>query len=170
MSYFRGKDKPTTIEWIVATILFVAFLYRDICETAPASLNIWNGLMEGNVLNFYSMHCEGVAGSYIPDGVTGGAYDFLLYVIFALYNLPLWIYEKITGTSFLLSYFGRFYMKSILLVFLILSAWMLGKIVRRLTENENLSFGSMFLFLYSQLVMKSIVIISGYEILSVFSH
>lgn len=170
--YLKRSDKPTTIEWIMASVMFLGFfviyIYFDICETAPSSLNIWNGLFGGNILDFYSMHYEGVVGSYIPNGVTGGAYDFLLYVIFAIYNFPLWIYEKLTGTSFLLSYLGRVYMKSILIVFMILSAWILGKIVKVLTENENLPFWTMFLFLYSEIAANTIVVIGGYDILSVF--
>lgn len=166
------NDQLTIAEWIIAGVLFSVFfgsyLYVDICQTAPSSLNIWNSLLDGNVLGFYSYHYEGVKGSYIPNGVTGGAYDLVLYIIFAVYNFPLWIYELITGTSFLDAYLGRVYMKGILALFAILSAWMIKKIVCLLSDDSKLSLWAMFLFLFSHLTVSTVIVIGGYDILSVF--
>lgn len=167
-----NTEKKTHIECILLGIVFLFFfccyLYSDICATTASGVNLWNCILEGNFTNFYASEYSGVKGSYIPNGVGGGAYDLFLYVVFALYNFPLWVVEKVTGSSFLNFYFGRVYMKGLLLLFTVLTALIIKKVILLLTNNKKLSNWATFLFLVSELLVTTIAVIGGYDIIAVF--
>lgn len=79
------------------------YLYSDVCHTTIRGISFWNALFEGNISQFYNYPYPGVEGSWLPHGTMEGAYDLGLYIIFALWDFPLWCFEKITGISFLSS-------------------------------------------------------------------
>ncbi len=164
-------EKVSKIEWIVVILLFIIFfalfLYSDICHTTSRGIVFWECLFNGKLNEFYAYPYLGVEGSYLPEGTFTGAYDFILYVIFALWDFPLWCFEKVTQLSFLSVYGGRLYAKCIVLVFFVISAWILRKIVQILTVNENLANWAVFWYMTSSLVISSVVLQGGYDIISV---
>lgn len=166
------KIVPTILDYVVVGGAFIFFfslyLYYDLSVTTAAGVNLWNCLFRGEILNFYSGFYPPVQASYLSNGVLGGAYDFFIYVIFALYNFPLWVFEKISGSSFIDPYLGRLYMKSILLFFLVLTAFTIKRIVLHLTNNVYISKWATFIFFFSELIVSTIVVIGGYDIIAVF--
>ena len=170
--FFKQKDKNVTrTEWIVLGIFFIAFfavyLYSDICHTTSRGIVFWECLFSGRLNEFYAYLYPGVEGSMLPNGSYSGAYDALFYLIFAIWDFPLWCFEKITGLSFLSVYGGRLYAKCIVLVFLGISAWLLKKIALLVTNNKVLSNWAVFLFISSALTVSAVVVQGGYDIISV---
>ena len=161
------SKKVSKTEYIIMALLlipfFMLYLYSDVCHTTTRGISFWNALFEGNIGQFYNYPYPGVEGSWLPNGTMGGAYDLGLYIIFALWDFPLWCFEKITGISFLSVYLGRLYAKSISLFFLIISAFVVKKITYELTQKEELSGWVVFGYLSSSLTVNSIVIMEIYQ-------
>lgn len=167
----RDMRKPLRIEWIVviisAVLLSCCYLYTDLPFSTSRGLSFWDCVAEGKPALFYFSSYPGVEGSIMPNGSEGGSYDFIIYFIFALYNLPLWIWERLTGFRFLMFYPSRVYIKGIIWLFSGISARLIYKIAIECgTKKENAIWGPI-LFLSSGLFFLPIVTIGGYDIISV---
>ena len=80
---------------ISALLFFSLYLYSDICHTSIRGIVFWDTLFQGRLNEFYSYFYPGVENSYFPSGVADASYDFLFYIIFAIWDFPLWCFEKI---------------------------------------------------------------------------
>ncbi|MCH5248879.1 MAG: hypothetical protein J1E98_03055 [Lachnospiraceae bacterium] len=158
-------------EWIfligVVLILASLYLYEDITVTSAKGFTVWSCLFEGKLNSFYNYLYPGVENSYIPNGVSSGAYDFCIYIIFALYNFPMWVWEKFTGYSVFMFFPTRLYVKGIVWLFTAISGYVLHKIALCCGVNRNSAKWCVFLFLSSGFFFYSEVVIGGYDIISV---
>lgn len=68
---------------------FVSYSYMDFIATQRHGIEVWNTLINGNIRNFYYVCAE--------NTMCAAVYDFSIYFIFAIWNFPVWIYERITG-------------------------------------------------------------------------
>ena len=161
------KKSDWIILIIIMLILSVLYIYNDLVITTAGGLNVWYSLSEGKLSSFYGYTYPGVKGSQIPDGVTGGAYDFFIYCVFALYNFPMWIWEKVTGLSVFERWMTRVYVKGILFVFAGFAGYWIYKIARLCELDEGKAKLSVLLFLSSGLFFYSEVVTGGYDIISV---
>ena len=167
---YLNHTRPHRIEWIVVVlagmILGSFYLYSDIADTSACGVKMWNALTQGRFPMFYYEEYYGAEGS-ILEYTIGGSYDFALYFIFALYDFPLWIWEKITGFSFMQFIWTREYIKGIIWIFSGFSAYMIYKIARVCDLDEEEAKWGAFLFMSSAIFFYTEVITSGYDILSV---
>ncbi len=168
--YFQ-KDSVYKWEWlaVIALILFFTsiYIYADIEETSAKGITLWSCLTEGKLASFYSYPYPGVANSYIPDGVKGAAYDFFMYILFGIYNFPMWLWEKATGYSAFMFWPARIYIKGILWVFEAISCVFLYKIALVCgIDKKNAKWG-ILIFLSSGLFIYPEVVTGGYDIISV---
>lgn len=167
----RDMKIPLIAEWtiLIASILLFSccYLYTDLPFSSAGGLRVWNCIKEGHLSMFYWSWYPGVENSALPDGSAGGEYDFLIYAIFALYNFPLWIWEKLTGLSFISFFPTRIYIKGIIWLFSGLSAFFIYKIaVQCGTKREN-AIWAPIIFLSSGIFFATEVTIGGYDIISV---
>lgn len=164
------SEKFQKWEWVllagIIMVLSSLYLYNDLCATSAAGLNVWYSLSEGKLDQFYEYLYPGVEDSLLPEGVRGGAYDFCIYLIFAIYNFPLWIWEKLTGCSAFMFYPTRLYVKSIVWVFIALSGFLIYKIALECKVEKNLAKWCPAFFMSSGLLFYSEVIVGSYEIIS----
>lgn len=175
------KKKRKTKEWvndskvhkwefavavIIGMILAAFYLYTDMLHTSAGGYRLLNCIKDGHLSIFYYSTYAGMRGGE-EQVVTGGAYDFLLYFVFMLYNFPLWIWEKITGLSFMQFIVTREYIKGIVWVFAAISAYLLYKIGRTCgLDKEEAKWGAI-LYLTSGIFFFTEVVIGGYDIISV---
>ena len=164
------SNKTHKMEWILVVlagmILGGFYLYTDIADTSACGVKLWNALFEGRFPLYYYETYVGPKDSVIELSM-GGSYDFALYFIFALYNFPLWIWEKITGFSFLQFIVTREYIKGIVWIFAGISFYLLYKIARLCDVEEEEARWCPFLFMTSSVFFYTEVIMSGYDIISV---
>lgn len=157
-------------EWIfvIAVGLFLSsfYLYGDIAHTTGCGIKVWDCLFEGKLSTFYSVSYTGIPGTFLEE-TGGGEYDFAMYVIFALYNFPLWIWEKISGYSFLEFYLTRLYSKGIVWIFSAISAYLIYKIALVCELKKEEAKWASFLFFSSAIFSIAVVVVSGYDIISV---
>lgn len=150
----------------VGMILAAFYLYTDMLHTSAGGFRLLNSIVEKNFPMFYHTAYVGMRGGE-EQVIMGGSYDFLLYVIFALYNAPLWIWEKVSGLSFMQYLLTREYIKGIVWVFAAASSYMLYKIEMSCgLEKEESKWGAI-LYLSSGIFFFAEVIIGGYDIISV---
>lgn len=150
----------------IGMILAAFYLYTDMVYTSAGAFRLLDSIVNKEFSMFYYTAYRGMQGGE-EQVIMGGSYDFLLYVVFTLYNFPLWIWEKLTDLSFLQFVLTREYIKGIVWVFAAASSYMLYKIgVCCGLEKEESKWGAI-LYLSSGIFFFAEVVIGGYDIISV---
>lgn len=170
MKKFKKKDSYITfppIVWALLLIipvgLFCIYLYTDIMETTMNGLKVWYLIFgEGHINDFYRELYPMV------ENAPQAGYDFFLYLVFAIWDLPLFIYEKITGISFSAHYITVLYAKMIVLFFMILASWQVYRLAYHVTEDKEKSMWTVFSFVFSITVFSPVMVTGNYDIISVF--
>ncbi len=138
----------------IYVVLSLLAVHGDIYHTARSSF----ALLEGHVADFYEYN-KGVVG--------GNDYDIFIYLIFALWNLPMFLSGRTVPWGPAPAYI-MLYEKLLLIVFLILSAWMIYKICVMLGTKHKIAFYASFLFMTIPYMLTTAVAYGMYDILYVF--
>ena len=160
---------PTRFEWIIVCfvlgILFFSHIYWDMIVTTRHGINVWESLFSGNLLNYYH---DNVAPPMTGVATTAAIYPFPVYIIFALWNFPLWLLERFAGVDPLASPLTLMYGKAVLIPFLVGSAVMIRKICRKLDISDNNAQWCSFFFVTNCLVIFALNVVGQYDIFAVF--
>lgn len=176
LNNFKIKWRKTEViykwEWIliaiICALLLPNFFYNDIIITTRHGINLWHCIADGfSVLDFYkynsvSEHMQ----TYLHIPVQGCAYSFAVYLVFAIWNLPIFFLERFANVDVFANPAIVFYAKSILIVALIFSANIFKKICRALKWSEKKASWATYLYVTSSLVMSCIIIVGQYDIFS----
>lgn len=156
--------------WMVAIILMIflhfSHSYNDILVTAQHGMNFWKILFDGQLVHFYEVNYL-ASGNDIYCQVQGCAYNILLYVIFAVWNIPLALLSAFTNLDVMNNVFCIAYIKLLTVVAMIWSVVVLRRILRLLGVEENGLELFSFLYLTSTLMISVVFIISQYDLISV---
>lgn len=148
---------------LVPVGFFCIYAYTDIILTTAHSLNIWYTLTDKkSICEFYNIQYPLI--SNLPPAY----YDFFIYIIFAIWNIPTFIFEKITGISFACNYFSLLYAKSIIMFFLLLSIKKMYQICLNIYGNKNIANFGALIFVYSVTLFQTIFVTGNYDIISVY--
>lgn len=176
---FKGKirkginkinDKPLQKAdfFILAGILFLFFIldyYTDIVVTYTHSLGFIEAFMQGKPREAYSYSMHLAAewwGNYLSAG-----YPFLIYLIFGLWNFPIWVLHKLTGMSYYLP-LCFLWCKGLLLLFSIMSVRQLRAILREHGVDSYKERLAVFLFWSSMFFVLPVFAAAQYDIISIF--
>lgn len=166
--------KEFNIEWlilgIVAIIIFSSHMYNDFWETMRHSLKVWDALFDGKILDFYA-YCGGnnggiYCGSDLIGSYMDARYDFTIYLIFAIWNLPLWIIEHFSDINIQNYFLAMIYAKSMLLVAIAITARLITVLIKDVTKNDERTPGIILSYLSSCVFLASILTIGQYDVLS----
>ena len=156
--------------WIVLAVCSLVIMclhtYNDILITAKQGYTFWDLLFEGRPLDFYKEASMATGNAFFPE-VQGAAYSFPLYFIFAVWNFPTWLLEKIFGVSLFNSIPSMIWMKLMLVPFIVISAVFLYKIVKRTESIKEYAMIAAFLFASSTVLIYSTALIGQYDIITV---
>jgi hypothetical protein len=167
------SEKPKLIDWLLFIIIcVVSFLFfcqgGDLGLTSKQSLTLLDSLIHGQFFHFYSY-----VSSLIPSGIYGGNsvyynafYSVILYGTFSIWNLPFWIFSKITGTAadgFALMMWS----KTLVLLCTLYSGYLVYKIGLVLKMSVNKAKWMMFVYLTSPILMFGSVVFGQYDIFGV---
>ena len=159
---------PTKFEWgilvFLFAFLFVNFLFPDIILTTNHSISFYDLLSKNDLIHFYSEN-------YIingPLGTTHMTYDFPIFAIMVLWNIPLLLLQKIFGIVWYNNLISILYAKSILILFAILSLWIMKKILVLLNKTQEDIKWYKFLFVSSPIFLMVLGLFGGYDIISIF--
>ena len=139
-NYYKNKDTrnyaiAATGFAIITLFFFYAFIYNDILETSRCGVNLWHDLVEGKLRYFYARRTDMPAVAY--QRVVRASYEFPIYIIFAIWNFPLFLLEKFAHIDIFSSVLCLGWAKTILLVFVILLCFEIVKICRKLAMNKE---------------------------------
>lgn len=167
--FFREYKLESVLILITVFILTTCTAYSDFYATSRHGIEFWTVLFEGHPLQFYE-HCYDIAwGNDVYNGNAGCAYDFSVYAVFAVWNLPIWIIEKICGINAQSNLFCVIWGKMLLVAAVFLSAKLLCEVYKLITENKDNDRQNDFLILnyLSSLLLLSYTVSSGnYDILA----
>ncbi|MCR5625282.1 MAG: EpsG family protein [Lachnospiraceae bacterium] len=158
--------------WIVLAVvsgfLFFNTAFSDLYITTRHGITFWTALFHGDFLNFYQYCQEGQIGYETTNGIINyvgsASYDISLYLIFALWNFPLWVIEQISGINTQEFILGILYSKLLILLFIFLSARALILIARKLDDCDAELV--LYLFLSSVFVLTYAFGTGNYDIIA----
>lgn len=169
IKWFKDTKKPHPIEFAVALIamlfFFLTYFYTDVAITTRSGIDFWTYLFHGQILDFYelskdmtfydTLHCDAL-------------YDFTLYIVFAVWDFPLWVVERLFSIDALLSTPCLLWAKSIMLPFLAGCVIFLRKIGTLLGFSKEKSLWCQLIFLTSAFVISPIFVLCQYDIIGIF--
>lgn len=159
-------------EWImlviICMVLFVSHSYNDIIITTRQAVNLWSILFDGKIFDFYLLNENIVSGNLHYTVPQGAAYDFSIYVIFAVWNFPLWLVEKYRSIDIMNSVLCLMWSKALLVVFLYLSTFTIRKICIVLGYAPYKTKWCTYIFLSSAFIFTSLFIMSQYDVIGLF--
>lgn len=112
------------------TICFLTMYYADITVTARFSLTFLDSLIDGKFISFYE---NALATGIAPEGAV---YDIGIYIVFAIWGLPIWILQKVFGLN-PLSIGSLLWFKLLLGIIMLWSSFVLKKIAGMIGLNEK---------------------------------
>lgn len=153
--------------WIIVGISFLVLMclhtYNDILITAKQGYSFWNLLFEGRPFEFYK-EARMSSGNVYFSKEQGAAYLFPVYLFFAIWNFPTWLFSRILNTELFNTIPSMIWMKMILIPFIILSARSVYKIITQIHGKEKYALLGAFLFVSSLLVIIPTALIGQYDI------
>lgn len=107
MDTIKKMSKSDRLLWGALFCLMIVcitnYCYVDLQMIVRHSLNLWDSLFSGDILHFYQSSSSRAIGAMNPQ--TGEVpYDIWLYIPIAIWNLPTYIWEKMTGLTFETNY------------------------------------------------------------------
>ena len=98
----KRTRKFEMVLWICTICLFLVLLvshaYNDIIVTTRHGINFWDILLNGDFLAFYDRNVT-ASGNTVYSDVQGCAYNILVYIVFAIWNLPLYLMERFASVD-----------------------------------------------------------------------
>lgn len=138
--------------------IFMTMFYADITVTAQFSLTLIDSLFDGKFASFYN---NALATGIAPEGAV---YDIGIYIVFAVWGLPIWILNKLLGVS-ALSVGSLLWFKLLLVIFALGSEIVIEKIAAEINVNQNLA-GKLYIF--SPLLIFPVLVVAQYDIIPIF--
>lgn len=152
---------------IMVFFILYASMYDDFFATYRHGLNFWYALTEGHPFSFYS-YAKAIPGATINRGInSGAAYDFTIYAFFAVWNLPAWIYEKISGNTAESCLLCLMWGKTMLAAISIAGAVGVRKIHEFITGDREASKAAVYAYLFSGILLMSAYYVGQYDIIGV---
>lgn len=161
----RNSASIGRLDWILLGVMAVFMLftmfYADLPIIYNHSLTFLDSLTSFDMADFYANTLEK------PYYGFGAVYYWTVYAVIGAWNLPIWILQKLFGIN-VFSIKCMLWCRLEVVFFLILTLWMLEKLMRDFGfEKEKYRFVQ-FLFTSSLLVMLPTVAISQIDIITVF--
>lgn len=165
--YIRPYKWEYLIGGFFTAILLFSTLYNDFLYTFRNGINFWYALSEGHPLSFYS-YAKAIGGSTIyREWTCGAAYDFTIYLFFAVWNLPAWIYEKISGNYAETCLLCMIWAKFMYVPIAVGCARGIKKIYEFVTGDRTDSAAVVFSWLFSGFLLLGTYFIGQYDIIGV---
>ena len=161
-----GIDVSQLILYFLAMIpCFLCYYFQDMGFTTRHGINVWEALFSGRILNYYSLN---MAPFIYPDTMTCPAhYPFPIYMVFAVWDFPLYIYEHVTKTNFLDNVLCILYSKLILFVFFIIAVKAFKRICEFFAFDKKKTNCCLFFWVTSSLFIEPFFVVAQYDIFSI---
>lgn len=165
MVYFKRKeDKFRAVMWggiaLILPVYFFSMYYSDIWVTYNYGLIFWDCLWEGRVFDFYE-----ICLPHAAEFTYAANYFIPLYLIFAVWNIPVWIATRLCGAA-TDSIGCLLWSKGLIVLFAVGCVWMICRILKK-RRNFNMEWAA-FLFASSLLFVFPALVIAQYDVIELF--
>ncbi len=151
---------------LTGLIFFYSFIYNDILETMRVGISLWDYVFSGQIRAFYGGRWIMNPTAYTKE--VQAVYDFPIYIIFAIWNFPLWLLEHFAKVDIFTSFWCLAWGKTLLLVSVILVNKALYRLCRTLDMTKDRAELVCLLFLTSNFFISSVVVMCAYDIIALF--
>lgn len=148
-------------------VLFFCYTYNDNVITTLHGMNLWSALRDGELLRFYSYN-EHVTPTSSDFHTAPISYGFGIYLVFAVWNLPLWLLQELGGVNVFESVLCLAWAKAITLPFLAGCAWSVGRICETLGVDRARTRWARLMFLTSGLGVAAVFVMGQYDVIHLF--
>ena len=98
--HWKALKTEERLRWIlllvIAVIATLCYNYNDLLITARQSVQVWDSLFAGRFFRFYNDSLM-ASGNAIYTAKQGCGYNFTIYGIMAIWNIPLWFVKTFTN-------------------------------------------------------------------------
>ena len=144
---------------------FLLFWYSDIGDTLDNSVLLVESVLEGDVRSFYEHSSKNAA----PGTVYSANYNIVLYIVFAIWNLPTALMHIFSGLDYTVSIPALLWAKAMIVFVYLLIALELRKIVKILSPEDKSAPGRcVFLMLTSLCTFVPALVAAQYDCISIF--
>ena len=151
---------------VINILFFVCFMQADIVLTARHGMNIWETIVQGKFSHFYEYNLNaGVTGRV--SAVCFAMYEYAVYFLFAIWNLPLWLIEHFAKVDVLNSIIGLLWVKAILVPFCLIAFKEFIEISELLGAKKESIYEAKTLLLVSPILVQSVIVMSEYDIIAI---
>ena len=147
-------------------LLLFSHTYNDILVTAKHGMQFWKILFDGDILHFFELNYVASGNEYY-SAVQGCAYNILLYIVFAIWNIPMALLSAFTNVDVMNNIFCIAYIKLMTVAAMAISVVILGRILRLLDVDRKNHGLLAFLYLTSSLMIAVVFVVSQYDLVSV---
>lgn len=149
---------------VLMLLLLFSHTYNDIVVTTRQGINLWSILKNGDFFRFYQVNIL-ESGNVFYNATQSCAYNFLVYLIFAVWNIPLALLMAFTNVDVMNNVFCLAYAKLLPIGALFVCAWILWKILALLGVSRKGRGILSYVFLSSSLIISVVFITSQYDTL-----
>jgi len=128
------------------------FYYDDVNSNIRQGMNVWEALFSGRFFQYYSVNVESQAAGQMTHLAN---YGMILNIVNGIWQLPLYIIEKIAGGNILEHFAARIWGKLLMYVAMWTSAFLFRKLAVQTGLKEDKAERAMILYLTSSLVILS---------------
>lgn len=154
-----------TLTAILLFVLLISHTYNDILATTRHSINFWSILGQGKLLAFYELNCCPPGNNFYTTFQVC-SYNILVYLVFAVWNLPLFLLEHFTGLDVMNNIFCLIYSKMLVVTATGVTVVILKQILKNLHIPENKHRMLLYIYGSSSLLISVIFITAQYDVLS----
>lgn len=165
------KDRQTVRrrDWVIALLCIMvplfSFWYMDTHSIVRCGIDVFRSVFAGRFNDYYAFAKESQLNGLMGHEMT---YDIVFYVTVGIWELPIAVIETIFDISFSHNTLVMVYSKTILLVFLCLSARMIQKIALQLGITEKNAKWAEYMFMTSGFIYAYTCIAGQYDIMGIF--
>lgn len=168
---WKKNNKKTNLAYLISLAIFLIFFYgyfySDILITTSHGINFWDVIFSGGLFDFHALCCSDVENAAYTITTIYAGYDFPIYVLFAVWNFPLWLIRRFTGINIWESVLAMMWAKSIILVFIALTVRALWKLCDTMEISEQKELAAV-LFLTSPIIGSSAIVNSQYDVITTY--
>lgn len=162
----RGRKSPAGIHWAIFLVLcglcYMLFVHVDVIETANHSYLLLQSISKGRFLHFYT---DVMAHNNPLYYVNNAHYNIVVYLVFAVFQLPLFLFYSLTGlpVNEVVLYFTA---KLVGAAFFLYSVWLVRQIAHLLYPATTAPRWAPLFFALWPAAFFSVMVMGQYDTLS----
>ena len=167
----RAAARPGRAAWAVLALLglfcLVSYCYTDLPLIVRHSLNLWQTIGRGEPFRFYQTATLLPVGQEL--GQTGEVpYDIWVYLLLAVWDLPVWLWEQLSGHTLETSFLALLWARLGLMLPFAGCFWALRGIAGALGRSPRQAEWACFGFASSLFLVNGLFCVGQIDIFSVF--